>query len=163
MPAAGPHPRPKELTRANQHDLKVIWSDGHESIYPSRPLRLACPCAGCVDEVTGAIIVLPGNVPADVHPMGVRLVGRYGVALDWSDGHRTGIYTFDLLRRACPCCQAKLGSRPVDEHDGAAPDQSHACGGAGHGGESAGSGHSGESGAGRGGGCGGGSCGGHAH
>lgn len=96
---------PSEITRANQHDLKIVWQDGHESIYPSRPLRLACPCAQCVDEITGEIRVIPAHMPADVHPVTVAVVGRYAITIHWSDGHHTGIYSFELLRAACPCCR----------------------------------------------------------
>jgi len=111
---------PKEITRANAHDVKIVWQDGHESIYSSRPLRLACPCAACVDEITGQIRVLPPNIPADIRPMAVRLVGRYAIAIDWSDNHRTGIYSFALLRRACSCesCTAAHNERHRREGGG---------------------------------------------
>ena len=90
---------PVEITRANQHDVKIIWQDGREQIYPARALRLACPCAGCVDEMTGAIRILPTNIPQDVHPVTISVVGRYAITIHWSDGHHTGIYTFAQLRK----------------------------------------------------------------
>ena len=96
---------PREIGRANQHDLKIAWQDGHTSVYPARTLRLACPCAGCVDEMTGQIVLVANSVPPDVHPLKVELVGRYAITIGWSDGHHTGIYPFDLLRKMCPCCQ----------------------------------------------------------
>jgi DUF971 family protein len=33
----------------------------------------------------------------------VEEVGSYAIRIDWSDGHGTGIYSFDHLRRICPC------------------------------------------------------------
>ena len=96
---------PIEIGRANQHDLKIIWQDGHESVFPARGLRLACPCASCVDEMTGEIRIIPSRIADDIRPLGVHLVGRYAISLDWSDGHRTGIYPFEFLRKRCPCCQ----------------------------------------------------------
>jgi DUF971 family protein len=99
-------PAPVEIGRANAHDVRVTWQDGHVSVYPARGLRLACPCAGCVDEMTGRSLLIAKVVPQGVHPVQVRLVGRYGMAVQWSDGHQTGIYAFDWLRRRCPCCQA---------------------------------------------------------
>ena len=99
-------PVPAEIGRANQHDVKIRWQDGHESIYPARELRLACPCAGCVDELTGHVRLIATGVPQDVHPLGIDLVGRYAITIRWSDGHRTGIYPFNLLRTLCPCCQS---------------------------------------------------------
>lgn len=98
---------PKEIGRANEQDVKIVWQDGHASVYPARALRLACPCAGCVDEMTGAVRVIVSHVPQDVHPLSVKLIGRYAIAIQWSDGHNTGIYAFELLRRLCPCCQKR--------------------------------------------------------
>ena len=97
---------PVEIGRANQQDVKIAWQDGHVSVYPARALRLACPCAGCIDEVTGQIRVIGLSVPYDVHPLKIDVVGRYAISIQWSDGHNTGIYAFDRLRSLCPCCQA---------------------------------------------------------
>ncbi len=96
-------PMPVEIGRTNLHDIKVKWQDGHESVYPARTLRMSCPCAGCVDEVTGERVVIASSVPADVKPLGIQLVGRYAITIQWSDGHHTGIYAFDRLRAMCPC------------------------------------------------------------
>ena len=96
---------PTEIGRANQHDVKVIWQDGHQSLYLARALRLACPCAACVDEMTGQIRLIATNIPEDVHPLKIDLIGRYAMGIHWSDGHQTGIYAFNRLRKLCPCCQ----------------------------------------------------------
>jgi ATP-binding protein involved in chromosome partitioning len=98
-------PTPVEVGRANQHDVKIRWQDGHESIYPARALRLACPCAGCVDEVTGQRRLTDAMVAHNVAPVAIQLVGRYAITIEWNDGHRTGIYPFELLRAMCPCCK----------------------------------------------------------
>lgn len=79
--------------------LRVAWADGHVSIYEPRELRLRCPCAACVDEMTGKRTLTPAMVPADVYPVAIHYVGRYAIRFDWSDGHTTGIYPFDYLRR----------------------------------------------------------------
>lgn len=80
--------------------LLVEWTAGGDHVfYPARPLRLACPCAGCVEEMTGRPLLDPATVPADVAPARLALVGAYGLRVTWSDGHATGIYTFDALRR----------------------------------------------------------------
>ena len=92
-------PVPVEISRANQHDVKIRWQDGRESLYPARALRLACPCAACVDEVTGRPRLEPARVPQDVRPVKIEVVGRYAIAIHWSDGHNTGIYPFEYLRK----------------------------------------------------------------
>ncbi len=88
--------------------LRIRWTDGHVSEYAPRYLRLRCQCAGCVDEMSGRPTLDPSTVPEDVHPQAIRYVGRYALQFDWSDGHRTGMYPWDLLRRLCPCgaCRA---------------------------------------------------------
>ena len=98
-------PSPIEIGRANQHDLKITWQDGHESIYPARALRLACPCAACVDEMTGHVRLIASSIAETVRPVRIEPVGRYAIAITWSDGHNTGIYSFEKLRALCPCCK----------------------------------------------------------
>jgi DUF971 family protein len=100
---------PREIGRANEHDVRVTWQDGHDSLYPARDLRLLCPCAGCVSEDTGERILIPGTVPDDVHPLGIEPVGRYAIQVRWSDGHSTGLYSFDYLRDHCPCGRCGSG------------------------------------------------------
>lgn len=92
------HPIPREIGRAAQHDVRVVWED-RQDVLGARDLRLACPCAACVDELTGRRRLDPATVPPDVHPRSIQPVGRYAIHIDWSDGHHTGIYSFDLLRQ----------------------------------------------------------------
>ncbi|MSR23070.1 MAG: DUF971 domain-containing protein [Gemmatimonadetes bacterium] len=91
--------------------LRIRWKDGHVSEYPPRHLRLACRCAGCVEEMTGRPILSEGSVPLDVHPLAIHYVGRYALRFDWSDGHTTGIFPFPYLRELCPCyeCERPTG------------------------------------------------------
>ena len=44
-------------------------------------------------------------VPDDTQAVNVELVGRYAIQFTWSDGHSTGIYSFDTLREICPCSE----------------------------------------------------------
>jgi DUF971 family protein len=43
------------------------------------------------------------SIPQDIRALKIAPVGQYGIHIDWSDGHTTGIYAFDLLRKMCPC------------------------------------------------------------
>jgi ATP-binding protein involved in chromosome partitioning len=79
--------------------LVIRWRDGVETSYAPRALRLACPCAGCVEEMTGRPLLVPETVASDVHPRSIEYVGRYALRFVWSDGHSTGIYPFEFLRR----------------------------------------------------------------
>jgi ATP-binding protein involved in chromosome partitioning len=78
--------------------LRIEWKDGQVSRYPVRELRLACPCAACIEELTGRPILKPEDVPAEVKPVQIKPVGRYAVQIYWTDGHDSGIYTFENLR-----------------------------------------------------------------
>lgn len=96
--------RPRELGPSpDASRLRIRWEDAHVSDFPPRLLRMACPCAGCVDEMTGRRILSPESVPEGIHPLAIHYVGRYAIRFDWSDGHGTGIFPFDYLRRLCPC------------------------------------------------------------
>ena len=90
--------------------IEIEWEQGaHTGRFRARDLRLACPCAECVEEMSGRSLLDPARVPEDVRPLQIELVGAYGLKVRWSDGHGTGIYTFDWLRRDCPC--ARCGAR----------------------------------------------------
>ena len=93
--------------------LRIEWGDGHVSEFEPYLLRLACPCAGCVEEMTGRPLLDPASVDPGVYPLEIEYVGRYALRFQWSDGHSTGIYPFDMLRRICPCdvCEAQRASR----------------------------------------------------
>lgn len=79
--------------------LEVTWTPELVDRFPQRYLRLECPCAGCVNEFTGERLLQPETVPADVRPVGVEFAGNYGLKIGWSDGHHSGIYTWDHLAR----------------------------------------------------------------
>jgi ATP-binding protein involved in chromosome partitioning len=84
--------------------LNIEWDEnGHVGFYPARALRLACPCAACVEEMSSRPLLDPATVPIDIRPVSVALVGAYGIKIQWSDGHSTGIYTFERLLESCPC------------------------------------------------------------
>lgn len=90
-------------------ELAIAWGDGHLSTYDLRRLRERCPCAVCVDEWTREQRLDASTIPADIHILNIEPVGNYALRFDWSDGHNTGLYGFDQLRKLCPCpgCAAK--------------------------------------------------------
>jgi DUF971 family protein len=90
-------PKPVEISRSGEHDIKIRWKDGPETVYPARFLRMECPCAVCVDELSGVRRLQESMVPSGVHPAGIDPVGRYAIQIHWSDGHGTGIYTWERL------------------------------------------------------------------
>ena len=67
---------PKEIT-LEDGAIIIMWDDGHRSPYPHRFLRLRCPCANCVDEMTGNPRLDPDKVPQDVKAIDNMPVGNY--------------------------------------------------------------------------------------
>ena len=88
-------------------ELLITWEDTHRSLYDYAYLRLNCPCAGCRDEWTNKPLLTADKIPSNVKAAETVPVGRYALRFRWSDGHQTGIYSFDFLRGICPCeaCQ----------------------------------------------------------
>jgi DUF971 family protein len=95
-----------------QREMRIRWQDGHESAYSFDLLRKECPCALCNDlrgksPAPGGLglTVLSGPMvrAGEIQVAEVKPLGRYAVNFVWSDGHDSGIYSFDYLRGLCPC------------------------------------------------------------
>lgn len=78
--------------------LSVLWEDGHRDNFDVRDLRLACHCAGCIEEMSGRKLLDPATIRSDVAPRTIISVGHYAITINWNDGHSTGIYSFEYLR-----------------------------------------------------------------
>jgi ATP-binding protein involved in chromosome partitioning len=92
---------PHAITRRDD-GLWIEWVRGEgERRVPARALRLSCPCAMCVEEMSGRPLLDPASVPADVTPRAIHLVGAYGLGVTWSDGHSTGIFPWHRLHALC--------------------------------------------------------------
>ncbi len=96
------------LRARDPRTLSVRWADGRVDDLDVRDLRLACPCAHCVEEMSGRALLDPATVPVTVAPRRLTSVGTYAVLIDWSDGHGTGIYTFSYLRRLADALAASV-------------------------------------------------------
>jgi DUF971 family protein len=91
--------------------VEITWSDGHTSRYDFPYLRDHCPCALCNDErakkeklagTSPSSAVLPMFKPR-VKAKSATAVGNYAIQIEFTDGHATGIFSFDHLREICPC------------------------------------------------------------
>src|ERR1700691_5531531 len=92
--------------------VDVVWADGHASHYDFAYLRDECPCATCNDErEKKTTFAAAGPASAAVLPMfkpkptakSANAVGNYAIQFTFSDGHATGIYSYDHLRTICSC------------------------------------------------------------
>jgi prepilin-type processing-associated H-X9-DG protein len=101
--------------------VDIAWADGHASHYDFPYLRELCPCATCNDEREKKLaFASAGLASAAALPMfkpkptakAATSVGNYAIQITFSDGHATGIYSYDQLRTICPCPQCSPASAP---------------------------------------------------
>jgi len=90
--------RPVEIREEAGGGLTITWSDGRTDGLTATSLRRNCPCATCVDEWTGQKRLDDSTVAENITMTEISLTGRYAVSIGFSDGHGTGIFTFDRLR-----------------------------------------------------------------
>lgn len=91
--------------------VDIAWSDGHLSHYDFDYLRKVCPCALCNDERRKKEAFAAGSPGTAALPLfkpkprarSAAPVGNYAVQIAYTDGHSSGIYSFDYLRTVCPC------------------------------------------------------------
>ncbi len=95
-------PIPRRIHRGAQ-ELVITWDESHQCSLNARDLRLQCRCATCRDEMTGAPLLDADTIPENISPNEITLVGSYAIQIKWSDGHSTGIYSYDFLLSLCTC------------------------------------------------------------
>ncbi|MEE3371454.1 MAG: DUF971 domain-containing protein [Planctomycetota bacterium] len=78
--------------------LEITWPEEKVQV-PFRHIREQCPCAQCVHEITGERLLDPATLPADIHIVDMQLVGNYALKIRWSDGHDTGLFTWESLAK----------------------------------------------------------------
>jgi prepilin-type processing-associated H-X9-DG protein len=118
----------KKPTAVNVHvktgaGVDITWADGHVSHYEFAYLREECPCATCNDErgkkEAFAATAAPGSSSFPALPMfkakpraaAATVVGNYAVQISFTDGHSTGIFSYDHLRTICPCAECAKAFR----------------------------------------------------
>jgi ATP-binding protein involved in chromosome partitioning len=90
---------PREIRKKKDGTgISLVWPDGHESVYTPAQLRSHCRCAACRNELTGERLLNPARVDPDLKIIKMETLGNYALGFLFSDGHGTGIYSFDTLR-----------------------------------------------------------------
>jgi len=103
--------KPVGITADRQKRIMAVnWNDGHTSEIPFTLLRNACPCAECRGghENMGAdpepeLFTAPDEDTPATRLENIEAVGTYGITPVWEDGHHYGIYSWNFLRKLCPC------------------------------------------------------------
>lgn len=96
-----------DIQPVQDKEILVTWEDGHRSLYAYDSLRFHCPCAECVDEWTGKRMLKMENIAKGIRLLRTDAVGLYALRFHWSDGHATGLYSFEFLRSLCACASCQ--------------------------------------------------------
>lgn len=108
---------PRSIAISKSKGVTIDWGDGHHSEYTLAYLRDECPCATCTEahgtapQKSNYSAAQPAN-PFPIYKPALRIVhveevGSYAIQIRWSDGHSSGIYSFDHLRRICACDECR--------------------------------------------------------
>ena len=107
---------------SNGAGVDIVWADGHASHYEFAYLRDECPCATCNDarekkaslgELASSFKTSPALPMFKPKPraQAATQVGNYAIQINFTDGHSTGIYSYDHLRNICPCAECAKAFR----------------------------------------------------
>ena len=117
LPRAATDPLHVRVRKSEGTGMEIDWKDGHASQWSFAWLRDACPCASCNEEreqehrQPGEPKPQPKNLlpmfKEPVRPVQVHPVGRYAISFEWNDGHHSGIFSWEYLRRMCQCADCK--------------------------------------------------------
>ncbi len=113
LPADAVIPLKVRVKKTEGTGVEVDWKDGHHSAWNFVWLRNACPCATCHEarekdgrlpgELKPKPVTLLNLYEAPARPVEVTPVGNYALRFKWNDGHESGIYSWEYLRRVCRC------------------------------------------------------------
>jgi DUF971 family protein len=120
LPRDAVTPAKVRVQQSTGEGLEIDWKDGHRSRWGFVWLRDACPCATCHEEREAqgrqpgegkakAAGLLP-MYQAPARPESASPVGNYAISFKWNDGHGSGIYSWDYLRRHCGCEECRVGN-----------------------------------------------------
>lgn len=100
---------PRKLDLKKDRGLAVEWADGRTSYYSIAYLRRYSPSAEARqlrEEIArNPLTVLPSPKKGGDAPLvaeSAELVGNYAIRIRFSDGHDTGIYSWEYLREIDP-------------------------------------------------------------
>lgn len=94
---------PLQIKKTENNSLHIKWNDGKENDIPLTKLRDECPCVSCKGESVIFESYIPIKSPfkaAGFYEIErIEAMGNYAISVKWKDGHDTGIYSWDILRK----------------------------------------------------------------
>ncbi|MCC7340203.1 MAG: DUF971 domain-containing protein [Bryobacterales bacterium] len=94
---------PEHFAVSKSTGIKIDWSDGERSDFSLEFLRERCPCAQCTGAHGTPPQALDFSNPLQLYRERLKItqvepIGHYAIGIHWNDGHKTGIYSYRLLR-----------------------------------------------------------------
>lgn len=100
--------KPAEIeVRNREGELYIRWQDGHESVYTLFGLRKNCPCVECrgghaqMGSFDKSLFRVEPTGHFEIEQ--AKQIGNHAIRFYWNDGHNTGMYQWETLRKLCPC------------------------------------------------------------
>ena len=92
--------QPANIDVEREVGVAVTYLDGEVIRFDIMTLRQGCPCATCrhLREQDEDVWPRPGS-PQPLRITDAELHGAWGLSITWNDGHSTGIFPFEALRR----------------------------------------------------------------
>jgi DUF971 family protein len=92
--------QPVDIDIRSAEAVDIEFEDGVRATFTVQQLRTFCPCASCrgMRERGEVSWPRPGQ-RAEISVRHAELTGAWGLSIEWSDGHATGIYAWSVLRR----------------------------------------------------------------
>ena len=105
---------PEHIAVSKSKGIHIDWKDGHSSEYePDITCAITAPARSAPERMAHR----PRRRAPDPFQMykpalkieRIEEVGTYALRLYWNDGHSTGIYSWEVFRRICPCAECRKG------------------------------------------------------
>jgi DUF971 family protein len=91
---------PETIDVRRDEGVTITFLDGGVADFDLVTLRQGCPCAACRNKRDQGLDAWPlPNSPQPLRIEDARLHGAWALAFTWNDGHATGVYPFESLRR----------------------------------------------------------------
>jgi DUF971 family protein len=95
---------PRHIDLKKDRGLTIEWDDGTSSYFSIAYLRKMSPSAEARELreqiAKNPLAIVPSAPPSGpLTALGAELVGHYAIRIRFSDGHDTGIYSWDYLQQ----------------------------------------------------------------
>lgn len=89
---------PREIrVKREQARVEIDWDDGRKDVIPAELLRVESPSAEVQGHGPDTKQIVAGKRAVGINT--VEAVGNYAIRIHFDDGHDTGIFSWEVLRR----------------------------------------------------------------